>query len=324
MRRLASLLVGVLVFTSACSLNTLGAPTGSLQLTASFDDVAGLVPGHTVQTSNVVIGSVRKIELDGYRAKVTVSISDGHPIPTGTKAVIKRTSLLGEHYIDLQYPPGYDPNNATFLTSGTEIPETGADPELEDLAQHAGQLVTAVTSDDLSAVVQAGFEGIGGKGPQLNKLISQLSQVVGVLGGQNADVTATIDNLGRLGASLAPLSDSFGSLLDALDSTTVTLIEDRDKFFTTLDAFNQLAGTINDVILVPHADQFTTLLHEAQAVVASLNENRGVLESLADNFARFVPLIQKGISHGQLLVAVWGEIEDRGLLPDYLEPLVGS
>ena len=74
---------------AACSIQTATAPTGSLTLYATFEDAQDLTPGHNVQISNVVAGSVRDVSLDGYRARVRLSISDGHRIPEGTVAVIR-------------------------------------------------------------------------------------------------------------------------------------------------------------------------------------------------------------------------------------------
>src|SRR3546814_4071444 len=71
-----------------------------LTLYASFDDVQDLTPGHNVQASNVVVGSVREISLDGYQAKVRMSIVDDFEVPDGTAAVVQRTSLLGEYYVE--------------------------------------------------------------------------------------------------------------------------------------------------------------------------------------------------------------------------------
>jgi phospholipid/cholesterol/gamma-HCH transport system substrate-binding protein len=131
LRRLAVVaVVGLLA--SGCSLNLLGAPTGHLTLTARFDDVSDLGAGHTVQVANVRVGSVTRVVLDGYRAKVTMSITDGHPIPVGTTATVRRTSLLGEPFIELAFPAGVDARTARHLADGAELTATGTDPSVED------------------------------------------------------------------------------------------------------------------------------------------------------------------------------------------------
>src|SRR5690606_39115259 len=55
---------------SGCSYQTAGVPKGDLTLTATFDDVQQLVAGHSVQMADITVGSVTKVELVGYKARV--------------------------------------------------------------------------------------------------------------------------------------------------------------------------------------------------------------------------------------------------------------
>ena len=56
------LVVAVALAVSGCSYQTAGAPKGDLTLTATFDDAQGLVAGHSVQMSDITIGTVTKVE----------------------------------------------------------------------------------------------------------------------------------------------------------------------------------------------------------------------------------------------------------------------
>jgi phospholipid/cholesterol/gamma-HCH transport system substrate-binding protein len=318
LRRLAAVALLALVTATGCSLNTLGAPTGHLTLTAHFDDVQDLGPGHTVQIANVRVGSVTKVALDGYRAEVTISIKDGHPIPVGTTATVRRTSVLGEPFVELAFPAGVDATRARHLRDGAEITQTATDPSIEQLAGRAGQLVAAIDPDDLASSVQASAEALAGNGPKLHQLVAQLSQLLAGIDAQHDDLAATIDDLGRLGRTLAPLDDQIGALLDSTARTTKTLGGDTEKLVGALRSFDDVAATTNDKILGPHADELASLLRDASAVVGSLSQNQHVLASMADSFATFVPRITRTITKGQLLVFTWIDlnvtIDDKPLL----------
>ncbi|NED57475.1 MCE family protein, partial [Micromonospora aurantiaca] len=80
-RRLLLVMVAAVLAVSGCSYKTAGAPKGDLTLTATFDDAQGLVAGHSVQMSDITIGTVTKVELAGYKAKATLSIEDDVKIP---------------------------------------------------------------------------------------------------------------------------------------------------------------------------------------------------------------------------------------------------
>jgi phospholipid/cholesterol/gamma-HCH transport system substrate-binding protein len=296
-------LLGLLA--SGCSLNLLGAPTGHLTLTARFDDVSDLGPGHTVQVANVVVGSVTGVRLDGYRAKVTISITDGHPIPVGTTATVRRTSLLGEPFVELAFPDGTAAARATHLRDGAEITATGTDPSVEELAGRAGQLIAAVNPDDLATTLLAGSQALAGNGPELHQLIAQLSTLITGIDAQHDDLAGTIDNLATLGTKLAPLDQHIGSLIDSTAATTSALGADADKLVTAVGTFGDLASTVHQTILQPHADELAALLREASTVVGSLAQNQDVLARMADSFALFIPRITKAVSKGQLLVLTW-------------------
>ena len=49
--------------TASCSLQTFGTPSGDMTLNATFDDVQSLVAGHSVQISDVRVGTVTGIRL---------------------------------------------------------------------------------------------------------------------------------------------------------------------------------------------------------------------------------------------------------------------
>ena len=330
LRRLAVVAL-VALLGAGCSLNMLGAPTGHLTLTARFDDVSDLGPGHTVQISNVRVGSVTKVVLEGYRAKVTLSIKDGHPIPVGTTATVRRTSVLGEPFVQLTFPPGVDAVHARHLRDGAEITQTSTDPSVEQLAGRAGQLVAAIDPNDLASSIQATAEALAGNGPELHRLIAQVSAVLAGIDAQHDDLAATIDDLGTLGRTLAPLDGQIATLLDGTAKTTQTLGADTDKLVSALHSFDDVAATTNRTILGPHADELANLLREVSAVVGSLSQNQHVLASMADSFAAFVPRITRSISKGQLLVFTWIDVNIQlkgqsllSELPASVQTLVGT
>src|SRR5437868_3525467 len=133
-----ALVAAVALTVSGCSYTTVGAPKGDLKLTATFDDAQGLVAGHSVKMSDVTVGSVTKVELDGYRAKATLSLEDGVTVPMGTRAEIKVTSLLGENYVELRLPPGGSMDRGPFLANGAAISNTSVQPAFEPVGGQAG------------------------------------------------------------------------------------------------------------------------------------------------------------------------------------------
>ena len=67
-----------------------------------------LVPNSPVEMSDVVVGTIRSINLDGYRPMATISLEDSVQVPQNVSARIAQTSLLGSKHIDLIPPAATD------------------------------------------------------------------------------------------------------------------------------------------------------------------------------------------------------------------------
>src|SRR5689334_8275217 len=73
-------------------------------LTASFDDVTGLLLNDNVKNAGVKVGKVTKITTEGGQAVVTLEIESSHDaIPNDSYDAIRWRNLIGQRYIYL-YP----------------------------------------------------------------------------------------------------------------------------------------------------------------------------------------------------------------------------
>ncbi|MFC6403116.1 MCE family protein [Planobispora longispora] len=221
---------------AACSLQSFGAPSGDLTLVATFDDVQSLVVGHSVQISDVRVGSVTDIRLEGYRAKVTMSVEDGHRVPEGTSATVAKTSILGENYVELNLPAGKDMTTGPFMADGATISETSVEPDIEQVTQRAGPLIDALGAQDVNAILDAAATGIGGKGEDLNRLLRQTTEVTAAYAESRRDLARTIDGLAKLGDELAKGSDELDKLPGSVEAATARLNHGRKHVKKTLRA----------------------------------------------------------------------------------------
>ncbi|OLT20482.1 virulence factor Mce family protein [Actinomadura sp. CNU-125] len=304
MRRLILVLAAVVaVAVSGCSYRTAGAPKGDLTLTARFDDVQGLVAGHSVQMSDIKVGSVVKVELvEGYRAEVTLSIEDAYRIPQGTRAEIKVTSLLGENFVDLQMPPGASMDAGPFLADGGKIGDTRVQPAFEDVVGQAGPLIKALAGDDLATVVNAGATALDGNGEKLNKTIAQASDLVQVFADQRRALAQSVDQFAKLGRDLAEREDVLSEAPGQIERTTRLLDENKEKIISAVDELTKAAGELNNKVLVGRIGRFRELLQDIDPVLAQLGSSRRRLTDLVDGMVEFETKIPLATYDGQLLL----------------------
>ncbi|NVI85984.1 MlaD family protein [Actinomadura sp. BRA 177] len=301
-RRILLVMVAAVLAVSGCSYKTAGAPKGDLTLTATFDDAQGLVAGHSVQMSDITIGTVTKVELVGYKAKATLSIEDDVKIPKGTRAEIKVTSLLGENYVDLQLPPGASMDRGPFLASGSAITDTRVQPAFEDVVGQAGPLIQALAGDDVATVVNAGATALDGNGQKLNKTIAQAGDLVKLFAQQRIELGESVDRFAKLGRSLAKGSDALSEAPGQLERTTRLLNDDKEKIIKAVDRLTKMAHELNDKVLEGRIRRFKKLLNDLDPVLQQLGGNRKRLTSLVDGIVAFSYKIPLASYDGQLLL----------------------
>src|SRR5207237_2967942 len=210
----------VLLLSAAVMATVLAAcGKGSYTVTATFDDVGDLQKSGSVQVADVRVGKISSISLTpDFRAKVTLSLTKSAHIPKNSEALVRTTSLLGEKFIELR--PLGPPTQAPYLSDGDRVDRTQQAPELEFVADSAIELLGAVNSNSVATLVQTGAEAFGGRGPELQRLIADLSTISATLANRSQAITTIIDNLDRGTQTLAAGTDDLKTLLTNLATTT--------------------------------------------------------------------------------------------------------
>ncbi|MFB4319765.1 MlaD family protein [Actinomadura sp. 21ATH] len=316
-----ALVAALLAALTGCSIRTAGAPQGSLTLKATFDDVQGLVVGHSVQMSDVKIGTVTKVELDPrtYKSTATLSIVDGHRIPQGVVAEIKVTSLLGENYVDLMLPPGGSMDRGPFLATGASITNTSVQPAFEQVVGQAGPLLQALAGNDVATIVNTGAAALDGNGERINVTIGKSSELLKVFSAQRAELVGSVDQFAKLGRSLAKGDDQLAKAPGEIQRTTALLNDNKHKILKTVQKLTRMARELNDKVLEGRVLRLRKLLNDLDPVLAELGNNRARLTSLVNGLVQFSTKLPKATYDGQLLLyplvkVVWPD--GTPLIPD--------
>jgi len=305
--RLSALLAGVLAAAALASGCTLpGRVEGPVELTATFDDVGDLVPGHSVQVADVRVGSITSIQLtDDYQAVVTMRIKDGLDLPADSEAVLRTTSLLGEKFIELRPPAEEGTGRGEVLVDGSTIATTSQAPELEFVAEEAVSLLAGVATNDLATLIETGSVGFGGRAQELSSLLDSLSTVSGVLAEQTGSIVAIIEGLDQATATLAGGADRVDQLLVNLSRTTEVLSDNRELTLQTLRDLTRLANAQNEIVFEPYREDIDRQIQQLDAVLAVVAGQREEVGVLVDWLAEFTRKAPKGIPEDFALVYGW-------------------
>ncbi|GAB3663555.1 hypothetical protein GCM10027589_27200 [Actinocorallia lasiicapitis] len=301
MRRLLLPLLACVLAVSGCSLRTLGAPGGELTLVARFSDTQNLVAGHSVQISDIKVGSITRVRLVGYESEVTMTIEDKYKIPEGTAAEIAITSLLGENYVKLTLPEGRDMTQGPFYASGARIEKTSVAPQFEQVAGNAGRILKAISGDDVGTLLNETATALDGQGDRLHTMVASSSELVALFARQKDDLGSAIDSMAKLGKALAAHKGSFDN--DNIAKTTDLINHNKEKLLEAVEKLTRTAKILNAKVFAGRTEKLRLLIKRLDPTLATLGRSRKELTDLITNLVNFQGALPKVVWDGQLMVS---------------------
>ncbi|HEX2176626.1 MAG TPA: MCE family protein [Nocardioidaceae bacterium] len=217
-------------------------------VTVYFDDVMDLVPQSAVKVSDVTVGKIEDISVQGYTAEVELAIRGDVRLPDNAVAKIRQTSLLGEKFVSLS-PPA-DGTATGRLEDGEEIPleRSGRNPEVEEVLGALSLLLNGGGVAQLKTITQELNNVLAGNEGGIKSLLSQLDEFMGQLDSNKHDIIRAIEALNRLSKSAKEQTSSITQALDRMPRALDSLDKQRDDLIRMLDALGRLSKVGTRVI----------------------------------------------------------------------------
>lgn len=287
------------VVTTGCGLSPF--QTNELKVRATFDDVIDLVPEAAVKLNDVDVGLVESIELtDGQEALVTMGLNPDAPVPRDVRAVLAKTSVLGERYIDLE-PIGEDVEQACCIEDGTVIEETEVRSDIEDLVASGSQLLATVSADAVASTIELGAEAFGGREQLIGGFIDDVNTLVSDLDDDTDDLLALLDALDNVTAAYAPNAAANAAVLEDLRVAAAALAEQDEQLLDTLDDVTELSVEAS-TFLSRHQDEIADFTRRARKVLQEVEDANGSLRTLLDIGPLYAAQLRKGALNGEAQV----------------------
>jgi phospholipid/cholesterol/gamma-HCH transport system substrate-binding protein len=272
--------------------DTLLRPTS---ITAYFTKAIGIYPGDTVQVAGVTVGRIDRIEPEGTKTRLTLSVDHGVPIPAQAKAVIVAQNLVAARYVELT--PAYDTGNGPTMNTGAVIPleRTAVPVEWDQVKDQLMRLATDLgprsptSTTSVSRFINTTADAMAGNGDKLRHTLAELSKAARILSAGGGDITAIIADLDSVVtalrdsntqivqfqnrfATLTNVLDESRSDLDAALTTLSSTIVDVQRFIAntrdpTAEQIQHLANITQN--LVDHRVDLENVLHVAPNSIAN-------------------------------------------------------
>jgi phospholipid/cholesterol/gamma-HCH transport system substrate-binding protein len=275
-----AVLATVSVWCSGCEwrgLNSLPMPgtegdgPGAYQIQAQLPDVSYLEENSRVRVSDVNVGTVTKIERQGWHALVTIRLNRDVDLPANATARVAQTSLLGSLHVELAPPGSASPQGKLHNGSLIALDAAGSAPSTEQTLSAVSMLLNGGGIGQVQDITHSFRTALNGREQDLRSLIGRIDEFTGKLNAQTGDIVSATDSLNRLSGRLAaqkPVVDrALKTIPDALD----VVAKQRNQLVEAADKFGQFQALVAD-----SANQ------TKDALVRELNDLAPVVKSLAD------------------------------------------
>ncbi len=259
---------------AGCSVSSVplpgGAPDGpAYRIVAEFGDVLDLVPQSAVKVNDVTVGSVERIWLSGWSARVLLRVDRKVRLPDNATAAIRQTSLLGEKFVALAAPTA-EPAQGT-LSDGDVIPlsRTERSAEVEEVLAALGMLLNGGGLAQLKTINEELSTALAGRETDAKDALRQLDAFIGGLDMQRAGIVRALDALDRLAGRLAEQRVTIGRALDALAPGLTVLAQQRAQLTAALTALGEL-GTVGTRVVNASRDDTVASIRALQPILDQL------------------------------------------------------
>ncbi|WP_193777219.1 MCE family protein [Rhodococcus sp. YH3-3] len=253
---------GAALALAGCSfdgLNSIPLPGNSTkgdtyQVTVQMADVQNLVANSEVKSANVTIGTIRKVEVNGWSALLTVELQQGNGLPENTTAKLAQKSLLGAQYLELNAPDDQSPIGT--LSDGDVVPldRTSRYPETEEVLSTLSLLLNGGGLEQIRAITTQMNAAMGGREEQIHDLFGRLGTFVDGLDVQRDQIVRAIDSIDRLGVTLSEQTTTIDTGIASIQPAVNVLETQQTQLVTMLDKVGSAADIANNVLAAGRDD----------------------------------------------------------------------
>ncbi|MEO7263130.1 MAG: MCE family protein [Jatrophihabitantaceae bacterium] len=257
-----------------------GADLGShpYRVLIDFADVLDLVPQSSVKVNDVTVGKVESVELVGWQARAQVVVNGDVKLPANAYAQVRQTSLLGEKFVSLSYPPAGEVSDPVLLAQAPHsgyahphigIGRTGSTPELEAVLGALSLLLNGGGLEQIKTITHELNEALSSHAGDIRSLLSQADILTTSLNTQKARILRAIDNLDVLARTLNNQKQVLAGALDTMPQAVKILADEKTQFVTLLRSLDKLS-TVAVKVVNASQDNFVSALTSLDPVMTQL------------------------------------------------------
>lgn len=305
-------LFAVLVLWASNSVLNPGGFDSTYPVAVEFEDATGLRSGVEVTFRGVRVGEVDGVTVEPGFALADLRITADQTLPIDSTFAVRRRSAVGEPYVAIEPPAGWDGTGPLIPTSGAVHRTAASRSPLAygQLFDAADALLAEVDDDDLGTVFDELASALGGRGDELRRIIRGTSDVSATLA-DDIDVLDTLtDELTGLTSILADEAPTIGASLDDLDLLVGAIADSRADIELLLDDVPPLAERVLALLTASEAS-LRCGQHSSAVIGEALGDPKAIAEisrllRAAETAASVIPQAVLEFPDGRYLSGTFG------------------
>ncbi|MFE6925244.1 MCE family protein [Nocardia sp. NPDC057663] len=280
----------------------------STEITADFENIAGMYEGNEIMVLGLAVGKVDKIIPKGTYVEVHMTIDGGVKIPKDAIAAIISPSIVTDRHIEISppYTGGEAMKSGQHLTKASTRTPVELDTMIKTIDQFSAALKPEPGQEGLGPLSgRVLYPVLNGNGQKIRETLDALSSALKV-GVDNKDaISNIIIKLNELTTMLADNDQSVRDFSNRVTAMTGLLAEQAPGLQATLDQLNAfLANT--STTFAGHQDELAASLTGLTNVTNQLRANSGAMVEIVDIVPLLMQNIDGAMDHDQRFVRIHG------------------
>ncbi|MGE2734703.1 MCE family protein [Mycolicibacterium vaccae] len=257
-------------------------------IVAYFRSATAIYAGDEVRVAGVQVGTIKAIEPQGTRTKMTLAVDRDVPIPADAEAIIVAPNLVSARYVALTPAWGTSPETSgPTLADGAEIGQdrTAVPVEWDQIKEQLTRLATelgpgsGVSETSLGRFIDTTADAMAGNGDKLRETITQLSGVGRILGEGSGDIVGIIEHLQTFVTALRDSNVAIVQFQDRLADVTSVVDGSRADLDSAITTLSEAVGEIERFV-AGSRDQTVEQVQRLSNVTQVLADDSMVLKNI--------------------------------------------
>lgn len=270
---------------------------GGYLLTATFDDVSGLLEGDQVKIAGAPVGQVDTIRVVNGRAEVTLEVQEGVTVPSDTEAAVRWRNAVGQRVIYLI--PGTAKDR---LPAGARITRTASVVDIGELVSDLGPLTRSLDPEQINQLLTAAATSLKGNDRNIPRLLDNVNDITSTVNERKETIRRLLRDYATVSGVVAKRDEQISQLVDNLVTLSESFADNRKLIDDSIVELTTTFHTSNEV-LGKNADELGALVDNLSRLTGGIRRNVGSIERTVNTIQPLFERAYSSVNRGHYFIS---------------------